>query len=1243
MKKIFFNLRSFQPKLLSLLIAAALGAFVTAAGAAQTNIYKMDTITMNTTNDWSFANTAGTGTTYPVSGSSNICNVTAVLSATNAANLKLGGNIQMDCLQLGSAVTGPLTITNDGSTLILGTPVNTFYVGVRETSGLLYDVTIDCPITLIGNNQRGPFTLQSGRTLNLNGPLQASAVNNDGGMLLNGQGGTGNQPSWLNINGGGFCNGTYFGVAYGILNINNSNLTVSNNYNFVCGYGNSDNEINISNCVVSMVGTAGVLIGGNYNGAGTVGSGTISVGGTNGAPGAFVITRTGTFKIGVATSAGGSGSGTLNLNSYGTVSTARSLVANTLANSAFVNFNGGTLQLAGPQGSLIGANVATTILDGGATIDTQTNGTSIVPAILSGGTGIGGLTKLGSATLTLANNSAWGGPTVINGGELMVSTLGFNNASSLVTVAANATNGVQKVAGGATWSIAGLTYASGSTWLDLNFSATAGTATAPITVNGNLAINGTLNVIVRGTALWASGSYPLIKYSGTLSLAGSLPASPVALPAGVVGTIVNDTAHKSINLVVTTGNGAPAQVVSWAVGSATWDINTTPNWHDANGNLVNFLNGEATLLNDGAAGPSPIAVELDSIVNPAGVTVNNTVMNYSIQGSGSISGTNSLIKSGVNTLAMNLANTYSGGTYVQAGTLQISADNNLGASTAPLLVGPDATATLYASGGEIDAARPITILTNGTFQIDSLLNLTNGYTSSLLNAGTVDVIGGGVLDLPVASSIVNSCFVDVNNATVQLDGGTINAYAGFAVGNSVGSTATLTVNSGIFNLTNTFFYATNYTYVTNSGVITTNLVLSTNYVSGGFTMADSSGVNSTLNVNGGVVNFFTANHSLLLLGNRSGGAVNVTGGSLHISADPQIYLGGHPVYNNQGANGTLSITGPGSVTVDPSSQVFAVGVRNTGQGVTTTTGTINLISGGELTTGRPIVGGNGTSYFHFSGGILKAGANSTNFLQNFTEVDIDGSGATIDNGGYVITINQMLVDLGSGSLTNSGNGTLYFDGTNTCSTPTVVTAGTFGGSGSVAGDLVLQGTAALAPGDAATIGTLSVGGNLGFGGNVLVGVNTSLTQSNDLVSVTGGLTNYGSGSVIVTNFGPALAVGQQFYLFSQALTNGNALTVTGGGATWSNNLAVDGSITVLTVIPTVNTNTFALKTSVSGGNLSLSWPPDRLGWRLQVQTNTLSSGLGTNWVTVPNSTTVTNVTIPISTANGTVFYRTVYP
>ena len=58
--------------------------------------------------------------------------------------------------------------------------------------------------------------------------------------------------------------------------------------------------------------------------------------------------------------------------------------------------------------------------------------------------------------------------------------------------------------------------------------------------------------------------------------------------------------------------------------------------------------------------------------------------------------------------------------------------------------------------------------------------------------------------------------------------------------------------------------------------------------------------------------------------------------------------------------------------------------------------------------------------------------------------------------------------------------------------------------------------------------------------------------------------------------------------------------------------------------------------------LKLSWPADHTGWRLQVQTNDLTAGLGTNWFDVAGSTTTNQMFFPINPAAGGVFYRLLY-
>ncbi|MEI6075927.1 MAG: autotransporter-associated beta strand repeat-containing protein [Verrucomicrobiota bacterium] len=64
--------------------------------------------------------------------------------------------------------------------------------------------------------------------------------------------------------------------------------------------------------------------------------------------------------------------------------------------------------------------------------------------------------------------------------------------------------------------------------------------------------------------------------------------------------------------------------------------------------------------------------------------------------------------------------------------------------------------------------------------------------------------------------------------------------------------------------------------------------------------------------------------------------------------------------------------------------------------------------------------------------------------------------------------------------------------------------------------------------------------------------------------------------------------------------------------------------------------------SVSSNRLTLSWPANYLGWSLQVQTNSLSTGLGTNWFTVPGSSLVTTTNVPLAATNPSVFYRLIY-
>ena len=157
---------------------------------------------------------------------------------------------------------------------------------------------------------------------------------------------------------------------------------------------------------------------------------------------------------------------------------------------------------------------------------------------------------------------------------------------------------------------------------------------------------------------------------------------------------------------------------------------------------------------------------------------------------------------------------------------------------------------------------------------------------------------------------------------------------------------------------------------------------------------------------------------------------------------------------------------------------------------------------------------------------------------------------------------------------------------------------------------------------------------------MLKGSKTGLVVTNDSVNGLSSIT-YG-GTLKLDLSGSPLASTDSFVLFSASTYSGaftNIVPATpGAGLTWNtNNLIVNGTLSVQG--GGIATNPTNITATVSGSSLVLSWPADHLGWILQAQTNSLTSGLGTNWVDVSSSASVSAVTNTIVPANPTVFYR----
>jgi hypothetical protein len=74
----------------------------------------------------------------------------------------------------------------------------------------------------------------------------------------------------------------------------------------------------------------------------------------------------------------------------------------------------------------------------------------------------------------------------------------------------------------------------------------------------------------------------------------------------------------------------------------------------------------------------------------------------------------------------------------------------------------------------------------------------------------------------------------------------------------------------------------------------------------------------------------------------------------------------------------------------------------------------------------------------------------------------------------------------------------------------------------------------------------------------------------------------------------------------------------------------------------VSTSPPQLGFAVGNNAIQFNWPQDHTGWELQVQTNSPGIGLGSNWVTVPNSDGTNLFTVPMNNDNSSVFFRLIY-
>jgi len=534
----------------------------------------------------------------------------------------------------------------------------------------------------------------------------------------------------------------------------------------------------------------------------------------------------------------------------------------------------------------------------------------------------------------------------------------------------------------------------------------------------------------------------------------------------------------------------------------------------------------------------------------------------------------------------------------------------------------------FATGTTTNSTGGSLILSNTTLNVSSWFTIARGtglggLTSSvaLYNSKVQSVNGSLCFDNGIAGTL--------QTGTLTLNGTSTYTNTGDSnFGESAGGQAIITMNDSSVLVANNRMMlgwhnsATGQLVIANSAKVVVNAWMS---------IGNEGGAGSVLVKDSGTLSLPTGISDLNVCDVNAGtGELTIQNSATVIANNLFVGKGdGSTAIYNQNGGTTMGRNG-GGLYLEVSSQPFS-------------TGTLNL-NAGTLKARRIRSVNGGASYVNFNGAQLIADRDGTDavnadFLNNVTTASVLAGGAKIDTGTNTIFITQALVDGGGGGgLNKTGTGTLLLDGVNTYTGNTVAT-GTLGGSGTVAGNVSAQ---ALSPGSGG-IGQFTIGGNLIFTGDLLVDVDTSVSPSNDVVAVTGTVTYGGPGAFLkVVNLGPLLQTGQKFYPFGGKLVTGSgSLTITGGGATWQNNLSSDGSIQVLSLAIPPTFNPASVATLPDGNKSVTATGVTGAPYRLWASTNVALTPVTSTW-TLLNSGTVTTSPFTINDLTATNFPRRFY-
>jgi autotransporter-associated beta strand protein len=846
----------------------------------------------------------------------------------------------------------------------------------------------------------------------------------------------------------------------------------------------------------------------------------------------------------------------------------------------------GTLELGDAGGA--GMGWALTSVNGATLRINALNGTGVV---------VGNMASPSSTrTLSVGNNNGSGdfSGVIANGDN---NTLGFTkNGSGTQTLSGNNTYT------GATAVSAGI----------LVFSNTAAKATGAVTAG-------------------ASGSIGL----GVGAASGDFSAANVQTLFNTGNLLVNTSnitlnATSGVALDTTAGNFTQSSALTAARALIKLGANTLTL------NASNTYTGGTTIsagtLQIGA-GSTTGSLSTSGAITNNGTLVFNRSDNIS-QGtdfsSAAISGSGSLVQAGTGTLTLNASNTYTGGTTINAGTLQIGAGSTTG--------------SLNANSA---------IINNGTLAFNRTDTITQGtdFASTISGSGTIRQIGSGVTSL--SGTNTNTGAVEATAGTLLFSGaGALSASTtslnasnsatlSFADGTTRNSTIAGNINlsgssflkfdingassdflstTGIASLTGTGKIQLNLLNAPSSGTtydllyavggLTSNWTLDTSsFVAGAFTWSLSTSVPNTLQLvaTASQTNtYWTGSTSgdWSTIANWSAGAngtdagvVPTTGynvffdsttpsGNLTTSlggqdytlstlaiSKPEVTINGSNTLNvTTSALTAITISATGNTTINANLAGVA-GLTKTGTG-TLTLGGSNTYTGGTLITGGTVVAGSSTAFGNSTGAVtLDPGTGNTITLQSGAASMAISNNFTLSSGTTAWDTNSNNTTLsgaisGVGALTKNGLGNLTLAGQNAYTGATTINAGT------------------LQIGAGSTTGSLSTSSSIINNGTLAFNRTNTITQGTDFASVISG-----TGNLIQAGTGNLVLSGNNTYTGATMISAGTLeIASTGrlGGGSYAQNITNNGAFlysgTNNQTLSGVISGTGALTHNTTGGN-----------------------------------------------------------